>query len=234
MIGCTDELAFNYNSEANTDDGSCVVVLEGCTDELAFNYNSEANTDDGSCVAVLEGCTDESACNYNSEANTDDDSCILFTVSSIVWLGLDSLGVSSDNESATFQWTLDGDTIDGATFDNYVIEASGLYNVIVTVDGCELISETETSLTLNETELHTISLYPNPVVDLLNISIDDSDIKSVDVQLLNYLGSVVLNENLNRNSNAPFVIEVSKLDNGIYILNTIVNGKVTSIPWVKK
>ena len=29
----------------------------------AFNYNSDANTDDGSCQDVVEGCTDISALN---------------------------------------------------------------------------------------------------------------------------------------------------------------------------
>mgnify|MGYP001224474638 CR=1 FL=1 len=48
-LGCTDETAFNYASEANTDDGSCEPVIEGCMDETAFNYASEANTDDNSC-----------------------------------------------------------------------------------------------------------------------------------------------------------------------------------------
>ena len=48
-LGCMDETAFNYASEANTDDGSCVAVIEGCTDETDFNYDSEANTDDNSC-----------------------------------------------------------------------------------------------------------------------------------------------------------------------------------------
>ena len=58
-----DETAFNYNSEANTDDGSCVAVINGCTDAAAFNYNSEANTDDGSCVAEP---TPGTACSYTT------------------------------------------------------------------------------------------------------------------------------------------------------------------------
>ena len=53
--GCLDENAFNYNSEANTDDGTCIAVVEGCIDETAFNYDSEANTDDESCIPVVEG-----------------------------------------------------------------------------------------------------------------------------------------------------------------------------------
>ena len=33
---------FNYAINANTDDGSCVAVVEGCTFEEAFNYDASA------------------------------------------------------------------------------------------------------------------------------------------------------------------------------------------------
>ena len=51
--GCTDSTATNYNSSANTDDGSCIAVVLGCTDFTAANYNALANTDDGSCTYPL-------------------------------------------------------------------------------------------------------------------------------------------------------------------------------------
>jgi len=74
--------AFNYDStvSANTDNGSCIAVVNGCIDATAFNYDStvSANTDDGSCIAVVNGCIDATAFNYDStvSANTDDGSCI--------------------------------------------------------------------------------------------------------------------------------------------------------------
>ena len=42
-----------FNPNAQVDDGSCVeAVVNGCMDELACNYNSEANTDDSSCYSA--------------------------------------------------------------------------------------------------------------------------------------------------------------------------------------
>ncbi len=50
------------------------IEIVGCMDELAFNYNPEANINDGSCIYY--GCTDETACNYNELATDSSDDCI--------------------------------------------------------------------------------------------------------------------------------------------------------------
>ncbi len=56
----------------------CVPTLLGCTDETACNYDSDADVDDGSCIPDIDGdeicdandlCTDITACNYNDPAN---------------------------------------------------------------------------------------------------------------------------------------------------------------------
>jgi len=77
LFGCTDSLAFNYDSLANFDDGSCIPFIYGCTDSLSLNYNSFANTDDGSCLYCVYGCIDLLACNYDSLATCDDGSCLI-------------------------------------------------------------------------------------------------------------------------------------------------------------
>ena len=98
ILGCTDQEACNWDSEANTYDESCFYAetyfdcnancindsdadgicdeleIPGCTNPNASNYNSNATDDDGTCIIL--GCTDQEACNYDDEANTDDESCI--------------------------------------------------------------------------------------------------------------------------------------------------------------
>ena len=47
-----DPNAVNFDSNANVDDGSCVMPVYGCTDPRASNYDPNANVDDGNCFIV--------------------------------------------------------------------------------------------------------------------------------------------------------------------------------------
>ena len=105
VYGCLDLMAVNYDSLANTTDGSCYYVpgctnssfleyytqgfiadfndgscqteaIWGCTDSLAFNYYSLANIDNGGCIGVIYGCMQPLAFNYNPNANVDDGGCV--------------------------------------------------------------------------------------------------------------------------------------------------------------
>lgn len=76
VYGCTDKSAYNYNSYATKDDGSCKYYRYGCTDIKALNYDSEADKDDGSCEYDVYGCMYHNAKNYNPKATKDDGSCI--------------------------------------------------------------------------------------------------------------------------------------------------------------
>ena len=74
VYGCINSIGCNYDPNANTDDGSCILP-DGCTDSTACNYDPNATCDDGSCSG-LPGCTDTAAFNYNTSATCDDGSCI--------------------------------------------------------------------------------------------------------------------------------------------------------------
>ena len=70
---------YTQGYEADYDDGSCdTLAVFGCTDELALNYNPEANVDIDSCIEVIVDCTDPIAVNYNELANTPDNELCLY------------------------------------------------------------------------------------------------------------------------------------------------------------
>ena len=74
-FGCVDELALNYDSTANTNNGSCIYPTLGCTDPNAYNFEIEANVNDGSCIEELYGCMDPTMWNYDELANMSSDNC---------------------------------------------------------------------------------------------------------------------------------------------------------------
>jgi hypothetical protein len=78
LLGCTDSTALNYNSLANTDNGSCIPFIYGCMDVNSLNYDSLANTNQVSetdltnlCISIVYGCMDVNSFNFNPLANTD-------------------------------------------------------------------------------------------------------------------------------------------------------------------
>ena len=123
VIGCMDEEAFNYDSEANTA-GECIEIIEGCTNELAYNYDEYANVDDNSCEPYIYGCLDETAWNYNPDANVADESCLYFGCTDETALNYDeTANVNNDNciypiEGCTdpnaFNFDVDANTNDGS------------------------------------------------------------------------------------------------------------------------
>ena len=75
IYGCTNPIAFNFDTQANTDDGSCISIVYGCTDSTAYNYDEDANTDNDTCIEVIEGCIDILAFNFEYTANTNNGTC---------------------------------------------------------------------------------------------------------------------------------------------------------------
>jgi hypothetical protein len=73
VFGCTNVNAENFLPEANIDGGNCDVP--GCTVNSALNFDPGATLDDGSCIAAMRGCMDAQAVNFQEVANTDDGSC---------------------------------------------------------------------------------------------------------------------------------------------------------------
>ena len=76
--GCMDNLACNFNTEANVSTNTCLYLGEPCNDGLDDTFNDSI---DESCTCggtpIVLGCMNESACNFNPSANTSDDNCLI-------------------------------------------------------------------------------------------------------------------------------------------------------------
>jgi hypothetical protein len=51
-----DSVALNYDSLANTDNESCITIVEGCMDQSAYNYDITANVSDSVSCLFDAGC----------------------------------------------------------------------------------------------------------------------------------------------------------------------------------
>ncbi len=123
------------------------------------------------------------------------------------------------------QWLLNGTIIPGATGQSLNITQIGTYTVAVTINGCTSLSPPFPVVTISINELDGVSLstFPNPVSNLLNIHSNkpitfDGTINVIDLQGREVITQIGLRTGQIINEK----IDVSKLSPGVYFLD--VNG----------
>jgi hypothetical protein len=123
--------------------------------------------------------------------------------------------LSVPDEYATYQWFLNGLPIEGANLSYLMTSEPGNYAVQVTTDfGCDILSSVYIlENTISERMQQSIHIYPNPVQNQLNITLQHPSGWSV----MNSLGKTVLQGNA---SSASFSIDVSSLTDGAYLFVT--------------
>ena len=112
----------------------------------------------------------------------------------------------------------------------YVVEALNEIGCIVT-DTIN-ISFTAACLSNEEAELATISVYPNPTTDYINIKIEGNSSSNWDVKVLDMNGRIVRNTAFNGNA---YNMNISEFATGIYTLQLVSdNGDIQNIRIIKK
>jgi hypothetical protein len=146
-FGCMDTLAFNFNENANEEDGTCLYY--GCTDVTYLEFDAGATDDDGSCLTlIVEGCIDEAALNFSADNNTDDGSCEYTIVceeglSGISVKMIDNYGDGWQNAMLTLSNTAGEVVITGvmeSTYDNSFANGDDSTFVACVIPGCYVIS----------------------------------------------------------------------------------------------
>ena len=230
IIGCMNELAFNYDSNANTA-GDCTPYIYGCMDATAFNYNADANTDDGDCEPIVLGCMNEEAINYDPLANTDSGACIDVVADCMdpVAVNYNEDANTPDNESCLY----DAGCI-GEPGDPYYLNDS-CYAWIIDIDpyccevawdgACiELYDYCEAGWPTGVYDIHNVyNVYPNPVIDVLNVQ------TSLDVitEVYSALGQLVVAGTKEKR------IDLRHLPKGVYQVVLNHNGRIINKKIIK-
>ena len=123
----------------------------------------------------------------------------------------DSLFISS--VSGTIEWFYEGTTFSSGT--NIIkADGNGEYTVVVTENGCSAFSSPFDYFLVSVKDIttNTISVYPNPVISMLNIVAKGIST----VALSDISGKVLLSKNVNTNA---ATLDISMLASGNYILS---------------
>ena len=73
------------------------------------------------------------------------------------------------------------------------------------------------------------NIYPNPASDMVNLNYDfPLEVKVAEVKIMNVLGSVVSEQNIDTRSNQAS-IDISNINDGIYFYTILINGEVYKI-----
>lgn len=137
--------------------------------------------------------------------------------------------LSADQNGATYQWIncTTNQSIPGATTQSYTATANGDYAVIVSFGaGCADTSScyTVSGLGLEEMIYSNIEIYPNPASDMLVVS----GIDGFDEIIVSSLGGQQVLTSNSKNLN------VSMLEEGVYLVTIVSNGATTTRRFVKK
>ncbi len=143
------------------------------------------------------------------------------------------------SEAVSYQWLFNGVAIPDAVEMILLAETSGDYQVAITdANGCESISEivsVQISSVSGIPSLEAFDIYPNPVQDLMTISMTTTNTVALDVNIHNQLGQTLWTKSLTPFGTQQLDIPVDYLVPGLYYITLrSEDGGTNTIRFVKQ
>jgi hypothetical protein len=116
-------------------------------------------------------------------------------------------------------------TLDLSAINWFRIYDSKSGSITTRIDGIEVYNADASAvkeLKFNEME---VSIYPNPVQNYLNIKFANSNFETIDLQMFDASGRTVMKLTDISSKGSEYQVDVSKMNNGIYLLKLNTAGK---------
>lgn len=153
--------------------------------------------------------------------------------------GLMAVINNTSENGVTYHWDFgDGTNSSDPNPGPHMYSATGVYTIILTVTGeCGTATFTQifNAVALNNEEFEggSISLYPNPTTDYINISFADVNAGEAQFQIIDITGKVIKVAQAPVYAGSIQTLDVSSLKSGIYQVGISLNGSTKFIRFVK-
>ena len=128
--------------------------------------------------------------------------------------------VASDGDA--YQWYFNGNAIPNASSQILLATERGDYAVDVTVNGCTVRTQGQnviTSTEINHAFQASISVFPNPVQDFMNVKVSNANMGQMKIVFHSLSGAKVIEKNVQKSTfDAEYRFDLSTVENGVYIL----------------
>ncbi|MEI6816940.1 MAG: T9SS type A sorting domain-containing protein, partial [Bacteroidota bacterium] len=166
---------------------------------------------------------------YNGCTSTSSVNVLLYPAPAVptITVTFDTLHSSA---GLTYQWYKDGNIINGATSNSYIVPVNGNYTVVITdANGCTSVSVPYVFNSTGVNDIKNVSdkfmVFPNPATDELNITSKFGSSSSLNLDIIDIYGQVVYHYQL---VNDNTTISLSTINSGIYLIR-ISNGETTVV-----
>ena len=144
-----------------------------------------------------------------------------------------TISFSNNNLQSTparsYQWYLNGNILVGQTGQNITVTSSGVYTVIVTVNGCASAASAGNNATVGineENNPYLLVIFPNPSEGNFHISFTADRSEKYKLELFNELGQIIISEEIvNHSGTYQYPVNLTKPAAGMYSV-VLTNGKV--------
>lgn len=206
---CFSPVSFSTSGPTTFCEGDTVILAVSNGDSFLWSTSST----DSSIVVTSSGNYSVTAYNLIADCSVDFQQTVTVNPNPTPTVSYNA-GLLETQTYVSYQWYFNGNPISGGTFNTLIpTQGTGQYYVIVTdANGCSGMSNVFNYFAgVDEFNIESISIYPNPVQDYIDLNSTGIEFESVEIYNMN--GQLVKTVNPVNNQ-----ILVSELSSGIYLL----------------